>query len=62
MISEHFNVPKYIYTEKFNGELLLFTIYKEELAYVAEKDSYFPKRGEVITTTTPLIFNLSIDT
>jgi hypothetical protein len=62
MISEHFNVPEYIYTEKFNGELLLFTIYKEEFAYVAEKDAYFPKRGEVITTTTPLIFNLPSDT
>jgi hypothetical protein len=62
MISEHFNVPEYNYTEKFNGELLLFTIYKEELTYVAEKDAYFPKRGEVISTTTPIIFNLPSDT
>ena len=62
LISEHFNVPEYIFTEKFNGPLMLFTVYKEELAYVAEKDAYFPKRGEVISTTTPIIFNLPSDT
>ena len=58
MISEHFKVPKCIYTEKFTGELLLFTIYKEELAYSTEKDAYFSKRGDVVSTTTPIIFNL----
>jgi hypothetical protein len=62
MISEHFKVPKCIYTEKFNGGLLLFTLYKEELAYVAEKDAYFSKRGEVVSTTTPIFFNFSSDT
>lgn len=58
LISEHFNVPKYIYTEKFNGSLMLFTIYKENSVFVPEKDAYFSQRGDVVTTTTPFIFNL----
>lgn len=58
LISEHFNVPKCIYTEKFNGSIMLFTIYKEQSVYVPEKDAYFSQRGEVLTTTTPFVFNL----
>lgn len=60
LLSEHFDVPEYIYKEqgkKTNGSTELFTIFKKELFYDETGEAYSIRKGEVVTTKSPLIFN-----
>lgn len=56
LISDHFDIPNFIYKENKDA-LGSFTIYKKERVYVEAKGEYFTRRGEVITTSSPLIFD-----